>query len=493
MGAPNASFYYCLGCLSHKDDKLMQSYTIQNKALRAVFQEDTLNLCYICEKVAARSDRFIKNVQRNQIYLENFKSTPDSTIDTKHKFQPLVNLTSLSLEAIELTKDNEDLEKPICIIYSRDSFKVKLELKQELPLEHLEGEFIDDNDYQESSIKGEECLLQELKEENDRPLDEDINLKQLRKTLKKEKHKKKTKQTYKENFVREKNEQIIKVVHLTREQIIKDRTKMREDPKYKNLNYKCTDCIKGFNFKETYERHMLWHSKVMGEYECDICKKRMTTLDKLLGHKKYHELKHPTELAGRSFKQHICKECGAGYKNPSQLKNHMTKHSDIRDFYCVECDKGFKSSYALKQHLKIASPHVNYLELKLQCEHCDKRFGIKRDLERHLNRVHLKRKPYQCDRCDKAYVSLWPLQEHKRFAHEGHKRPLKYPCPQCDKVFAQNSTLKSHILTHTGERPYMCTYCPASFSQSSVLRTHVKLVHLRLTRDGQPKKHAVSS
>ncbi|CAH2227240.1 jg2994, partial [Pararge aegeria aegeria] len=187
--------------------------------------------------------------------------TPDSTIDTKHKFQPLVNLTSLSLEAIELTKDNEDLEKPICIIYSRDSFKVKLELKQELPLEHLEGEFIDDNDYQESSIKGEECLLQELKEENDRPLDEDINLKQLRKTLKKEKHKKKTKQTYKENFVREKNEQIIKVVHLTREQIIKDRTKMREDPKYKNLNYKCTDCIKGFNFKETYERHMLWHSK----------------------------------------------------------------------------------------------------------------------------------------------------------------------------------------------------------------------------------------
>ncbi|CAH2243701.1 jg8761 [Pararge aegeria aegeria] len=161
--------------------------------------------------------------------------------------------------------------------------------------------------------------------------------------------------------------------------------------------------------------------RVMGEYECDICKKRMTTLDKLLGHKKYHELrykcsecgltrlsrltikdhytavhlhdtfqyrcshcnkvfnrqvslrkhlayihrsqkraeckyckktfankeglkghimlKHPTELAGRSFKQHICKECGAGYKNPSQLKNHMTKHSDIRDFYCVECDK----------------------------------------------------------------------------------------------------------------------------------------------------------
>lgn len=199
-------------------------------------------------------------------------------------------------------------------------------------------------------------------------------------------------------------------------------------------------------------------------------------------------MKHSKEVSALPIsKKFVCQECGMAFKAPSQLKKHSIKHSELREFYCVECDKSFKTDATLKNHLKTTAIHVSYLQLPLPCLHCDKRFAIRRDLERHTNRVHLNIRPFICDRCNKSYVNNWSLREHQRLAHEGYKRPLQFPCPMCDKVFDRNQILKVHIRTHTGERPYECSKCPASFSQANILRTHDRLIHLKQTRDGRPR------
>ncbi|XP_026492928.2 zinc finger protein 431-like [Vanessa tameamea] len=559
---------YCLGCLGRNDEFNLRSYKFRNEFFKSLFQVECVLLCYICKCLFQKSEQFIQNVQSNQIFMSNV-NVADSTIQmARIEFTPSIALSTVEIDSIELTGNKEEIVEPVFVTYSRcksKDIKIKLELKEEEE-DHLEGVFIDDN---ESYLKGEDDFpLKTLIKAESADLLDDISLKQLRKTLKKSRVKKRNEKSEEEL---ENIDNVINVIHITREQCLRERSQMIKDPKYMNSVYKCEHCIKGFTFKDSYEKHLEKHDKSIGEYECDICKQRMGTMDKLLSHQRYHRVrykcsecdltrisrltikdhytafhlqdtfqyrcshcnklfkrqvslrkhvayahvrqkrakckycqktyankevlkshmigKHSTEVTSGevSLKKHVCQDCGAAFKAPSQLKNHMIKHSLSRNYHCVECDRSFKSYNALKQHLKVAAPHVNYMELPFVCDHCDKRFGVRRDLERHMNRVHLNIKPYQCDKCNKAYVNGWSLTEHKRFTHEGHKRPLKFPCPLCDKVFDRNATRKAHIRTHTGERPYSCSKCPAKFSQASVLGTHVKLVHLKLTRDGRPK------
>ena len=47
-----------------------------------------------------------------------------------------------------------------------------------------------------------------------------------------------------------------------------------------------------------------------------------------------------------------------------------------------------------------------------------------------------------------------------------------FKCKYCDRVLSQISNLRSHLLTHTGDKPFKCSTCSCSFRDSVALRKH---------------------
>lgn len=264
----------------------------------------------------------------------------------------------------------------------------------------------------------------------------------------------------------------------------------------------CTLCDVNFkNLKEMVE-HEKSHD-TSETFPCKVCPKEFKTLRQVYVHKQRHYTER-TQCTGcgkaiivSRLKQHkenckfikncdikhICEHCGKEFHSDQTLKIHQRIHS--KPVSCDYCNKMLKPD-CLKAHIKklhpaaynFDEPPINATKTILNkepkikefhnCDKCEYSTKSRLSLDNHINRVHLKIKPFTCTFCNKSFCGKIRLLEHLKT----HSENNSCFCSYCGKKYANKVCLKMHVRRHTGEYPYKCNICFEKFRSSSIMKTH---------------------
>lgn len=209
------------------------------------------------------------------------------------------------------------------------------------------------------------------------------------------------------------------------------------------------------------------------KFFCDICDKQCRNQRVLIEHKeRFHERKrnfncgvdgcdysayryyeiqlhkfnkhggeHPTRKDG-----YFCDTCGAQFKNPTKLREHIDKkHLNIKNYRCDLCPMRFYKKECLRKHIVKHIPK-EYREFSVPC-----------------------------DECGKMMFNIYTLKSHKELVHQGIKR---FSCELCGKLYESRSRLKIHIDSfHKGLREVECNICNGKYTTKLALKGHIKRQH----------------
>ncbi|XP_054765160.2 uncharacterized protein LOC129271934 isoform X2 [Lytechinus pictus] len=221
---------------------------------------------------------------------------------------------------------------------------------------------------------------------------------------------------------------------------------------FSTLRHKCDSCPRAFRDSDSLRRHKRAHLQKKSFKECPVCGKKTT---ELLVHMRSHTKEKPLE----------CDICNQRFAYRSGLSLHKKKHFGVKPFRCSDCPMQFFCRSSLKAHFR--SSHEGRGEY--QCDICEKVFVTQFRLDKH-QRTHSKY-TFVCEQCGKVLSSAFTLKYH-RLIHTGENRIL---CEICGKGFKKKCDLKKHIEHHLGIKNHQCHLCQQRFCHKGDLQDHLRV------------------
>ncbi|KPJ14214.1 Zinc finger protein Xfin [Papilio machaon] len=178
---------------------------------------------------------------------------------------------------------------------------------------------------------------------------------------------------------------------------------------YEHMNvhyqhYICATCGKGYMTAMRLRKHSEVH--VTGSFPCDKCARVFTMRAARDHHKAQAHAKGP---------RYGCPHCNIRFKTYYHRMNHLNEaHKEKLVLYkCNVCELTFSTSAKRGAHIRFV--HLPQQRV-FPCAHCDWHFKNKSDLKKHMVK-HTGERNYSCTVCGKSYPRNKTLRMHLR-SHE---------------------------------------------------------------------------
>ncbi|XP_022194065.1 zinc finger protein 436 [Nilaparvata lugens] len=250
--------------------------------------------------------------------------------------------------------------------------------------------------------------------------------------------------------------------------------------------FTCRICNKEFHTQKWLERHEQLHDDTQ-PYPCDYCFRSYATMAELSEHWRDHaEGRDFCRLCGEPFadkslqRQHVARHFAASQQQVAPAKARLPAATDS----CEQCLTGFGNVADMQLHMIKCHPGRNVAasappdpssadSSEHRCRICQKTFGRRSNLMKHMLALHSGFRPHRCSTCKNAFASKADLARHTS-THTG-ERP--YSCHVCLYSFSRRDKLVRHMRTHSSERPYSCELCATRFKWSDKLLRHMRSAH----------------